>query len=1669
VAPEGEVEQAIAAIWAELLGVERIGRHDNFFELGGHSLMAVRTLSHLRARHGLEVPLAGIFSHPVLREFAGNAVAIARPAAPAIPPAPRGARRTPSFAQQRLWFLSQLSGGSAAYHIPLAFSLTGRLDRAALARALNAIVARHEALRTTFDAVDGEPLVAIAPESQPFALRYEDLSAGPDGPETAARLMRAEAAQPFDLARGPLVRGLLARTGEHSHTLMITMHHIVSDGWSLAVFTSELGRLYREAAGGQAAALAPLPLQYADYAAWQREQLSGALLAEQGAYWRDALANAPTLLELPCDHRRPAEQDFRGADLALDLGPDLSKALAGLAQRHGVSLYMAVLAGWAVVLSRLSGQQQVVIGTPVANRGRLELEGLIGFFANTLALPIEVDITRSPADLLTQVRKVVLDAQAHQDLPFEQIVELVQPARSVAHTPIFQTLFAWDNNDRIELALDGLGCALQPGVDTVAKFDLTLALGVVDGSIAGALNFATALFERETVERFAAYLRQTLQHMVDDSRQAFAAQAMATPAEQRKLLVDWNDTAVAYDDQRCIHTLLEARAALAPHATAVEYEGQLLSYGALHAQASQLARHLRAQGVRAGDRVGICVVRAPEMVIGLLAILKAGAAYVPLDPDNPPERLGFMLADAAPAVVLAHAATATVLSAALGALQRRPAVIDLVADSAAWRHLSDADPDCAEVGVGSRDLAYIIYTSGSTGMPKGVMIEHHALVNRLQWMQRAYRLNADDAVLQKTPFGFDVSVWEFFWPLLTGARLVLARPHGHKDPAYLCDLIRRKQITTLHFVPSMLPLFLGSAEAARCDSLRNVFCSGEELPAAAVNHFQRTYRHAALHNLYGPTEATVDVTAWHCTPLAPDAAVPIGRPIDNTRTYILDRAMQPVPVGVVGELYLGGAGIARGYLNRPELTAQRFLSSPFVAGDRLYRTGDLARYRADGNIDYLGRNDFQVKLRGFRIELGEIETRLRALPAVREAVVLAREDEAGDKRLVAYYVSRDGGDADPAQLAAALARDLPDYMVPSSYLRLEAMPLTNNGKLDRHALPAPSAAGYGCRQYQEPLGEVEQTLAAIWAAALDLPQVGRDDHFFELGGHSLLAVRVLERMRHARLYTDVRAFFATPVLRDLAAQLSRGERDDAIPANGIPAGATRLTPEMLTLVSLPQEHIDRIVAAVDGGAANVQDIYPLAPLQEGVLFHYLMSQDSDPYLMWNLSSFDDRAALERYAGALQRAIDRHDILRTSLVWEGLDEPLQVVWRAAPLLMEEVALGAAAADVAAALVARVNPRAMRIDLQRAPLTRLYVAYDPRQQRWLALRVIHHLIDDATSAQLLNREIERQLRGDAAPGPAPAAFRDFIAHARAPGQAQAHQQYFTRLLGQVEEPTAPFGLHDVHGDGTAIGEVHQALPSQLAARMRATARRLGVSTASVVHVAWGMLVARASGRADPVFGTVLFGRMQGMGGADSVLGPFINTLPVLIPLSQHSVEQCVRATQRQLAELMSHEQASLALAQRCSAVPPPAPLFTALLNYRHRLDTVLDDDAPATTAGVEIAAEERTNYPLVLNFDDLGQECRLNVQAVGGIDPERVCGMMQQALAVLVEALDAAPATPVAALDVLSGAERQCVVSAWNDTDAPYARQRCIHELMEAQVARAPAAPALMFGEQTLSYA
>ncbi|MEV4518400.1 amino acid adenylation domain-containing protein, partial [Dactylosporangium sp. NPDC049525] len=1395
-APANVREELMCLAFAEVLGLDAVGVDDDFFALGGHSLLAVRLMSRLRAVFGVELSLRALFEAATPAGLAGL-LPDAGAARSALAPSVRPERLPLSFAQQRLWFIGQLEGPSALYNIPMVLGLSSEVDAQVLEAALRDVIGRHEVLRTVFPTADGQPFQqVIALEELAWQLELVDVA-----PAELNAAVDAATQHTFDLAAEVPIRASLFSDGSDERTLVVVVHHIASDGWSTGPLAADVSTAYAARAAGRAPEWTPLPVQYADYTLWQRELLGDetdpdSVISRQVSYWRQALAGAPEELALPADRRRPTAASHRGYTVPVQLGTELHARLLRVAREQGVTAFMLLQAGLAVLLSKLGAGTDIPIGATNAGRTDQALDDLVGFFVNTLV--IRTDLSGDPTftELLARVRETTLAGFEHQDVPFELLVEELSPVRSLARNPLFQVMLAVQNTAGAVLDLPGVDAGGQPApaqATTAAKFDLEIIVAETfanDGAptgLSGVLTGAADLFDAGTVADIAQRWVQVLAAVLDSPSAPISAVDVLTTDERRQMLVEWNDAAVEVPEMP-LPGLFAAQVMRSPDAVAVVDGETTVTYAELDARANRLARVLTGAGVGAESVVGVCLPRGLDLIAALLAVWKAGGAYLPIDPRLPVERVSLMVADAGAVCALTDAANG-------GALSGVSVPVMAVGDPAITASLSDADPAAA---VALDAAAYVMFTSGSTGAPKGVVVSHRNVVGLFAATRGLFEFGPDDVWSWFHSFAFDFSVWELWGALLHGGRVVVVPSEVSRSPEELWDLLERERVTVLSQTPSAFYQLVTAAAGRRVGgALRSVVFGGEALDLTRLGSWWDRWPDGGgprLVNMYGITETTVHVTYRPLTAGEVGDSV-IGRGLAGLRVYVLDGWLQPVPPGVVGELYVAGGQLARGYLGRRGLTAGRFVADPFdAAGGRLYRTGDVVRWSGDGDLVYLGRADEQVKIRGFRIELGEIEAVLNAHPQVTDAAVIAREDTPGDKRLVAYVVPVEGDVTGlPAALRGFAGGRLPEYMVPAAVVVLDALPLTPNGKLDRKALPAPdltSAAGTG----RGPANVREELLCQAFAEVLGVDTVGVDDDFFALGGHSLLAVRLVEWLRVRGVSVSVRALFVSPTPAGLAA--STGSVTVEVPPNLIPVDAQVITPQMLPLIDLTEAEIQAIVGTVDGGAANVADIYPLAPLQEGILFHHLLTaDDSDLYVTSFVLEFDDRDRADRFAAALQQVIDRHDVYRTSMVWEGLQEPVQAVWRSATLPVLEVSLPAGTTDPVAELMSMVG---RPMDLGRAPLLDLHVA-EVADGRWLGLLRVDHLVEDHTAWDVVTDEIEAVMAGRADTLPEPLPYRNFVAQARASLAGGEHEAFFRELLSGVDEPTAAFGVSDVRGDG------------------------------------------------------------------------------------------------------------------------------------------------------------------------------------------------------------------------------------------------------------------------------
>ncbi|MCG7202656.1 amino acid adenylation domain-containing protein [Streptomyces arenae] len=1650
--PATATEELLAGIWAQVLDVDRIGTRDSFFDLGGHSLLATQIVSRVREVFAAEIPLAALFDQPTVRGLAAVIDGAGRGSVlPPVTPADRDRPLPLSFAQQRLWFLHQLEPGATEYNMSTRLHLPGELDLRALGAALDAIVARHEVLRTRLVAdADGVPHQIIDPPIS-LPLPVVDLSGATHPAREADAVTARQGLAPFDLATGPLVRAGLLRIADGDHVLALTFHHVVFDEWSDRAFQGELLALYEAFRAGLPDPLPPLAIQYADFAVWQRQWLSGEIVDAQLGYWREKLTGVP-VLELPTDRPRPPVRSTDGSVRRFAVPAETADALRALSREHGTTMFMTLLAAFDVLMSRYGGAEDIAVGTPVANRNRAETEDLIGFFVNTLVLRTDLSGDPTFTELLARVRETALGAYAHQDLPFEQVVDELVVDRDRSRTPLFQVLFSYDSEERGSGSGERGG---EPGtqalpVNLPVKFDLMVTLGTEGtdaGALTGEIQFSTALFDAATIERMTGHLTALLEAVAADPGRPVGALPLLTGPERDDLLHTWTDTAAALPEVSGIHELIAERAAARPDAVAVVSGERTLTYGTLLARANRLAHLLRGAGVGPESVVGLCLERGPDMVAAVLAVWQAGAAYLPLDPSYPADRLEYMLADSGTSVLVGHREVAAGLVGAGG--PETVVWLDDPATRAALTALPDTPP---RVPVLPLQLAYLIYTSGSTGRPKGVQITHRGVLNRVSWMQDRHRLADSERVLQKTPLTFDASVWELLWPLSTGAELVLAAPGRHGDLDYVVALLESRRITVVQFVPSLFKLFVAHPWPSALPSLRAVFCGGEALPVDDVARFYARNATAVVANLYGPTENTIDAASTVCprphgtTDWSPGGLVPIGAPLTNVRLLVLDERLQPVPLGVAGELYIAGESLARAYGDRPALTAERFVADPYAGdGSRAYRSGDRVRWRADGRLEFLGRMDQQVKVRGFRVEPGEIESVLTAHPGVRSAVVTTWGEGAA-RALVAYLVPAEPADGMPAAsgLREHLRHSVPEFMVPAVFTELAALPLTPNGKLDRAALPAPRVTRSDTDAFVAPSGTAEELLAGIWGRVLGVDRVGAQDDFFELGGHSLLATQVVSRIRDVLgAEVPLAALFDRPTVRALAALVADSERTTVRPVT--PAGRDRLLP-----LSFAQ-----------------QRLWFLDQLEPG-------STEYNLPMRVRMGRDLDIRALRSALGAL---VARHEVLRTRLVTGADGVAYQVIDPPAEFPLPLVDVSGAGDPLGAAGRLVATDEATPFDLAAGPLIRATLVRLAADDHVLALS-LHHVVSDEWSTRIFQRELTHlydAFRAGRAPElPALAVqYADFAVWQRqwltgdVLDAQLAHWRDRLRGAPVLELPTdrprpavwSPAGAR-----------ARFTVPEETVAALRGLSREHGTTMFMTLLAAFDVLLGRYAGTDDVVVGTPVANRNRAE--TEDLIGFFVNTLVLRTDLSGDPAFTELLGRVRALAlDAYAHQDLPFEQVVDDLVVERDrsrSPLFQVLFNYFSQGDggEVVDDDQAFLDAGGDTLT---TRFDLRLVLVEEGGALAGEFEYSTALFDASTVERMARHLVTLLAGVAVDADRSVGELPLLADDEAGRLVRDADDTCAPVPSVGGAHDLIVARAAATPDAVALVAGGRTLTYA
>ena len=1659
VAPRTPIEEMLAQIWTQVLKLERVGIHDNFFEVGGHSLLATQLLSRIRTSFKVELALRELFARATVAELAQSIGQLQQQDLELISlpilPRTRDVELPLSYAQQRLWFLDQFEPNSAFYNIPMALRLVGNLKQAALEQSLREIIYRHEALRTNFITVDGKPSQIIQPETNwtvsVVDLKYLSIT---EQEITSQQLAQQQITQPFDLAKGTLIRATLVVLSETEHVLLVSMHHVVSDGWSMGVFVQELVALYNAYSQGQSSPLTPLPIQYADFAIWQRQWLQGEVLQSQLSYWQQQLANAPALLSLPTDRPRPAEQTYHGTHQEFALSLELTSKLTKLSQEQGCTLFMTLLAAFDTLLYRYTGTEDILVGSPIANRDRSEIEGLIGFFVNTLVMRTDLAGNPSFSELLLRVREMAMEAYTHQDLPFEMLVEALQPERDLSHTPLFQVMFVLQNAPTFELELTGLTVNPLLIKGTTSRFDLTLSMENTPTGLVAWWEYNTDLFDASTIERMTGHFVTLLEGIIANPKERISQLPLLTEIEQQQLLVEWNDTKVDYPLHKCIHQLFEEQVELRPDAVAVEFQNQQLTYKQLNYRANQLAHYLRSWGVGADVLVGLCVERSLEMVIGLLGILKAGGAYVPLDPKYPSDRLSFILDDTQVKVLL----TQQRLIDRLPPNQAKLVCLDTDAED-----ISKCSTDNIISRVQPNNLVYIIYTSGSTGQPKGIAMSQLALCNHILWHRDNLKISRGAKTLQFASVSFDVSFQEIFTTWYSGGTLFLITEELRRDALALLGFLQEKQIQRM-FLPvvglqQLAEVALGNGIVNT--GLREIITSGEQLQITpAISGWLSKLTDITLHNQYGPSESHLATSytlpdAIDTWPLLPS----IGRPISNTQIYILDKYLQPVPVSVPGEVYISGALLAQGYFNRPQLTQEKFIPNPFVkAGGEiftqhsaiLYKTGDLARYLPDGKLESLGRIDNQVKIRGFRIELGEVEAVLGQLSDIQASCAVVREDTPGDKRLVAYIVPQSEQTISISEVRNFLKEKLPEYMVPSAIVILDALPLSANRKLDRRTLPAPDLHNQLSDRYVAPRNPIEEIVSVIWAQVLKVERVGIHDNFFELGGHSLLATQLVSRVRSSlNVELPLRSLFAAPTVAELSQHIQQLQQQD-----------------LTTSAILPRTRDAEL---------------PLSYAQQRLWFLDKLNPNSPFYNLLVALRLDGTLSQTALQQSLQEIIYRHEALRTNFITVN-GEPVQVIREQGAGSREQGILSIvdlkhlSITEKELALQQLAQKQVQRpFDLATEALVRTTLVVLSETEHAL-LVFIHHIVFDGWSVGVFVQELialyNAYSQGQPSPlTPLPIQYADFAIWQRQWLQGDVLQSQLSYWQQQLKDAPALLSLPTDRprpAVQTFAGSYHKfALSVELTDRLVKLSQEQGCTLFMTLLAAYDTLLYRYTGQSDILVGTPIANRDRSE--IEGLIGFFVNTLVMRTHLDGNPSFSELLGRVREVA-LFAYAHQNLPFEMLVEALQPErdlghTPLFQVVFNLQNAPVQKLEF-AGLTVNSLPVESTA-TKVDLALSMENTTQRLvgvwEYNTDLFDASTIERMNGHF----VTLLEAIVANPQERISQLPLLTAVEQQLLVD-WNNTWVEYPEDKCIHQLFEEQVQRTPDAVAVVFDNQQLTY-
>ncbi|KAA1246432.1 non-ribosomal peptide synthetase/type I polyketide synthase, partial [Aquimarina sp. RZ0] len=1686
-APRNTMETQLVTIWEELLRIDKIGIYDNFFELGGHSLSATRLVSMIRKELAIEITIKNVFEYVTISELGLYISQISQGSLlPVVTPADKPPHIPLSFSQERLWFIDQLQG-SVAYHMPGGLRLVGNLDIQCLEKSLCTIVDRHETLRTVVSSEEGKAFQQIK-KAKDWSLEHAKVL----DKEALENDFTSFVSTPFDLSSDYMFRACLYDLGNQEYVLAVVFHHIASDGWSIPIFMKELTLLYDGLQGNKYFSLPELSLQYSDYAIWQREVLKGEILENQLSYWENKLKGVSPL-SLPMDYIRPSIQSNEGANVSLSLESELSMKLKKVSQQEGVTLFMLLLSAFKILLSRYSGQSDICIGTSIANRTQFELEDVMGFFVNTLALRSTIDEYFSFKEVLSQLKETTLSAYDHQLTPFEKVVDRVVTTRDMSMSPLFQVMFdVQDDVVHNDSIFEGVKVSSYEYKETTSQFDLNLTVIEKESTISLRMEYCTSLFQEATVRCMLIHYQELLSNITMDTSQVVKDLSML-PNDERDLILGrtstpegiyFNSQEVDLDNNMPINVRFESIVHSSSSSIAVIHNEVSWSYEQLNKYSNKIAHTLLEIGVVEETCIGVYLDRSVEFVGCMLGISKSGGVYTPLDTQNPPSRIKKMLLGSNFSILI----TTSSLLEGLGIRAVENIIVilidkcsDLLSSSYAVLGLPIYDSyHIGNMPINNPDnrnkmdsWSYILYTSGSTGEPKGAITRHDGAMNHILAEYELLDLPDGFRFLQSAGIGSDISVWQLLGPLLKGGTTVIVDKYELLAYDILIDTLQRTKINVIEFVPTyMWGLFSYIKERETLITLEHlqwIMLVGESIPVALVNGLKTLLPEVRLLNAYGPCEASDDVIQYEITTLLPSTRlrVPIGQVIPNMNVVILNDSLELCPIGVIGELCVSGVGVGEGYIGLPERTATSFLANPYpnLLGDTLYKTGDLGRWLSNGMIEFIGREDHQVKIRGHRVELEDIASVIRKDETVNDCHVLVYKSDSDQELVLCFVILNNFEPLDnlkesiSEKLYKRCEAELPSYMHPNQYCIIDEFPLNLSDKIDGKQLISIFLSDYdeGSNTKKDalvlPRNETEEQLVNIWKDILGIHQLGIDENFFELGSHSLMVVELIAQLQKVDFQISVKEVFANPTIRELASKVSIASPTYEIPENAIGIDCEYITPDMLPLVDLSQSDLDVIMDTVPGGASNIQDIYPLSPLQEGMYFHYLMSDQihGDPYVITNLVSFNSLLARNKFIDAFSYIIMRHDVLRSCVISEGLPHAVQVVLREVKFSIEELSF-ASSKNILEELESILNFGKHWMELSKAPSIQIQTTDDT--DTYYVLFKYHHMMIDHVGLEKIIEEIAMFLSGDIKNLPEPVLYRNFIAHLEYQKHYNNSEEYFRSRWGTIVEPTFPFGVSNTLGNGSDIKELSSILSSKVSKQIRSVCRDLQISPAVIFHAAWGLVISKCSNKEYAIFGTLFSGRLQGSLGAGQSLGLFINTLPIMLRL-EGSIEEYLKHVYKELQGLLSHEQTPLSSIHNWSGIPNDTPLFSALLNYRYSID-----DVDAEIGGTVIGAKERTNYPLELSVDDTGTDFNLTAYVIDDIDAIRIIYYMKIALNQIIEGVIGAEQININSLNIVPIEEEQ-LLSGFNATAVAYPLEKTVVDLFTSQVALTPEATALVF--------